>query len=168
MTTLTLLPEPLTREAFAPFGEVIEVSDAARCFAINGGNTLRFHDLANIDPGPGGRTIISIFRGEPRSLPFRVEMMERHPLGSQAFIPLSDWPYLVVVAPAGESPKAGNLRVFLARGNQGVNYARGVWHHPLLALDTVSDFLVVDREGPGDNCDEILLDPIGIIPSPLV
>ena len=83
-------------------------------------------------------------------------MMERHPLGSQAFVPLSDAPYLIVVAPAGDLDPA-KLRAFSTRGWQGVNYARGVWHHPLLALERVSDFLVVDRGGEGPNCDEAAL-----------
>lgn len=162
MRTLTPGPIPLatqtlTREAFAPFGDVIEAGDGARHFPINGGNTERYHDLATIDPGPGGRVIVSIFRGLPRSLPFRVEMMERHPLASQAFFPLSGRPYLVVVAPAGEIPLAADIRVFLARGDQGVNYAPGVWHHPLLALGASSDFVVIDRSGPGENCDEVEL-----------
>ncbi|MCC4118738.1 ureidoglycolate lyase [Aromatoleum toluclasticum] len=162
-TLIRLQVEPLTREAFAPFGDVIEASDAAHHFTINGGNTERYHDLAKIDPGPGGRTIVSIFRGQPRRLPFTVEMMERHPLGSQAFVPLSDAPYLVVVAPAGDTPGVQDLRVFLARGDQGVNYARGVWHHPLLALDGASDFLVIDRAGEGPNCDEVRLDEAAVI-----
>ena len=157
-TTARLVPEPLTASAFAAFGDVIEASDAAHHFPINAGNTERYHDLARIEPGPGGHAIVSIFRGQPRPLPFEVTLMERHPLGSQAFVPLSGRPYLVVVAPAGAVPSARDLRVFLARGNQGVNYARGVWHHPLLALDATSDFLVIDRAGDGPNCDEITLD----------
>lgn len=165
MTTLTLIPEALTREAFAPFGELIEASDAVRHFTINAGNTERYHDLARIEPGPDGRVIVSIFRGLPRSLPFRVEMMERHPLASQAFIPMSGLPYLVVVAPAGEPPTVRDLRVFLAGGGQGVNYGPGVWHHPLLALDAVCDFVVVDRSGPGPNCDEVVLEVAGVIPA---
>ncbi|NMF91186.1 ureidoglycolate lyase [Aromatoleum petrolei] len=152
-----IVAEPLTPEAFAPFGDVIEAGDAVRQFPINGGNTMRYHDLAKIDPGPDGHAIVSIFRGEPRALPFPVEMMERHPLGSQAFVPMSGRPYLVVVAPAGAPPTARDLRVFIARGDQGVNYARGVWHHPLLALDGVSDFVVIDRAGNGHNCDEVTL-----------
>ncbi|MEZ5609533.1 MAG: ureidoglycolate lyase [Rhodocyclaceae bacterium] len=157
--------EPLSREAFAPFGDVIEASDAARHFTINAGNTERYHDLANIEPGPEGRVIVSIFRGQPRALPFAVQMMERHPLASQAFIPMSGRPYLVVVAAAGAAPTAGQLRAFLARGDQGVNYATGVWHHPLLALDEACDFLVVDRAGPGPNCDEIQLETSATLPA---
>lgn len=160
-----LVPRPLERAAFAPFGEVIEASDAVRHFTINAGNTERYHDLATIEPGADGRAIVSIFRGQPRPLPFAVTMMERHPLGSQAFVPLSGRPWLVVVAPAGPPPKVEDLRVFLARGDQGVNYAPGVWHHPLLALGEVSDFLVIDRSGPGANCDEVALTPAGLIPA---
>ena len=163
---LTLEIQPLTREAFAPFGEVIEASDAAQHFTINAGNTERYHDLANIEPGADGRVIVSIFRGQPRTLPFTVHMMERHPKASQAFIPMSGKPYLVVVAPAGEPPAVEDLQVFLARGDQGVNYATGVWHHPLLALEDVCDFIVIDRSGPGHNCDEVQLDTPGIIPAP--
>ena len=106
-TPLPLTVRPLTREAFAPFGEVIEASDAAQHFTINAGNTERYHDLANIDPGPDGRVIVSLFRGQPRALPFTVHMMERHPLASQAFIPMSGKPYLVVVAPPARPPRPG-------------------------------------------------------------
>ncbi len=153
----------LTRAAFEPFGDVIMADGAARQFAINGGNTQRYHDLAAIDPGHDGHVIVSIFRGLPRALPFRITMMERHPLASQAFMPLSGRPYLVVVARPGDPPGADDLQVFLAQPGQGVNYAPGVWHHPLLALDEVSDFLVIDRSGPGHNCDEVTLpDPLEI------
>ncbi len=155
MKTLSL--EPLTRQAFEPFGDVIEV-EGARHFPINLGTTERFHDLARIDVSDeGGRPLVSLFRGEPRTSPIEIRMMERHPLGSQAFIPLTDTPYLVVVAPPGPLDPA-RLRAFLTRGWQGVNYAKGVWHHPLLALERVSDFIVIDRGGEGANCDEAWLD----------
>jgi ureidoglycolate lyase len=168
MTTSTptrLTIEPLTREAFAPFGDVIQADDAVRHFTINEGNTERYHDLASIDPGPDGRAIVSIFRGLPRSLPFTITMMERHPKASQAFIPLSGRPYLVVVAEAASTPTVDDLRVFYCEGHQGVNYARGVWHHPLLGLEEVSDFLIIDRAGPGDNCDVVPMEAPSIIPA---
>ncbi|WP_206951699.1 ureidoglycolate lyase [Trinickia acidisoli] len=153
----TLSIEPLTRDAFAPFGDVIAL-DGARHFSINGGTTERFHDLATIDVSEaGGRALINVFRGQPRALPFEVAMMERHPLGSQAFIPLGEVRYLVVVAPPGPFD-AQRMRAFSVSGRVGVNYARGVWHHPLIALDAVADFLVVDRGGGQPNCDEIELD----------
>jgi OHCU decarboxylase len=157
--------EPLTREAFAPFGDVIQADDSVRHFTINDGNTERYHDLARIDPGPDGRAIVSIFRGQPRALPFPVTMMERHPRASQAFFPLSERPYLVVVADAASTPRVEDLRVFLCTAGQGVNYAKGVWHHPLLALDAVSDFLIIDRAGPGDNCDVAQMAAVGLIPA---
>jgi len=145
--------EPLTRDAFAPFGDVIEL-EGAKQIPINLGTTIRYHDLARIDVADeGGRPLVNVFRGQPRTLPFELKMMERHPLGSQAFVPLTDRPYLVVVAPAGELV-ASRIRAFVSRGWQGVNYAKGVWHHPLIALGDVSDFVVVDRGGDGVNLNE--------------
>lgn len=161
-----LVPAPLTASAFAPFGQVIAVDAAKKHFSINGGNTERYHDLAELDPGPDGKLIVSIFRGQPRALPFAVAMMERHPLASQAFMPLADEPYLVVVAKPGPAPGPDDLVAFLAQPGQGVNYAAGVWHHPLLALNRICDFLVVDRSGPGDNCDEVSLSPPAMLHLP--
>lgn len=146
--------ELLNAAAFAPFGQVIEASDAVKHFPINGGTTERYHDLAKIDLEEGSHPVISIFRGQPRQLPYEIAMMERHPRGSQAFVPLNGRPYLVAVAAPSATVAGSDIRVFLARGDQGVNYAAGVWHHPLMALGAVSDFLVVDRGGPGHNCDE--------------
>jgi ureidoglycolate lyase len=151
--------EPLTKAGFAGFGEVITL-DGAQHFAINQGTTERFHALAEIDAqDKGGRAIISLFRAQPRTLPLPIRIMERHPLGSQAFVPITQNPddeYLILVAPAGEF-HAEQMRAFLARGFLGVNYAKGVWHHPLIALHRVSDFLVLDRIGLGNNCDELAL-----------
>ncbi|VXB91535.1 Ureidoglycolate lyase [Burkholderia sp. 8Y] len=149
----TLAIEPLTRTAFEPFGDVIEL-EGAKQIPINLGTTIRFHDLCKVDvTDEGGRTLVNLFRGQPRVLPFEVKMMERHPLGSQAFIPLDERPYLVVVAPAGELDES-KIRAFVTRGWQGVNYAKGVWHHPLIALGKVSDFIIVDRGGDGLNLNE--------------
>lgn len=146
---------PLTREAFASFGDLIVAESAAARHAINEGTSIRFHDLARIDTDSnGGRPLLSLFRAQPRSLPLAVRMLERHPLGSQAFVPLDPASrYLVVVAGTDRIPKA-----FLACRSQGINLHRGVWHHPLLALDQVSDFLVIDRGGPGENCEECVLE----------
>nr|WP_233154725.1 ureidoglycolate lyase [Candidimonas nitroreducens] len=168
MKAAVLTVQALERESFAPFGDVIETEAAARHFSINEGNTERYHDLARIDPGAEGRAIVSIFRGLPRALPFEISMMERHPRASQAFVPLSGRPYLVAVAPAGPAPRLEDIRVYACRGSQGVNYAAGVWHHPLMALDDVSDFLVIDRDGPGENCDVVQLERTGLITKPEV
>jgi ureidoglycolate lyase len=149
--------EPLTAAAFSPFGDVIEASDTVQHFTINEGYAERYHDLAQVDVAShGGRPIISIFRAKPRSLPLQLALLERHPLGSQAFMPLSPLPYLVVVAKAGAVPSLSGIRCFRAMPGQGVNYARGTWHHPLIALEALCDFLVIDRSGAPDdaNCDE--------------
>ena len=148
--------DKLTREAFAAFGDVIS-PEGAHHFSINNGTTERFHVLADIDVAEShGKPMVSIFRGQPRQLPFEVTTMERHPLGSQAFIPLSRNPYLIVVSPRGEF-QAQELRAFLANPGQGVNYRKGVWHHALIALNEMSDFIVVDRGGAGSNCEETQL-----------
>jgi len=153
-----LTPEPLTAEAFAAFGRVIEASDDAVKLEINQGHAIRYDRLAEIDVADGGGIgAISLFRARPlEELVLRV--FERHPLGSQSFVPLSGRPYLVAVAPAGDFDPA-EIRLFRADGNQGVHYRKGTWHHFLLVLEADSDFLVVDRAGPGDNCDEIALGP---------
>jgi ureidoglycolate lyase len=160
--TKLLRPAPLTAEAFAPFGDVIAAEGEAQ--PINYGVTKRFHDLADIDcAAQGGRIIVNIFRSMPPEFPFAIKVMENHPLSSQAFVPLSGRPFLVVVAPRGDFDP-GAIRVFRASPHQGVNFARGTWHHFNLALEGESDFLVIDREGPASeamdgNCQEVALDP---------
>ena len=152
-----MTPEPLTAEAFASFGNVIQASDDAVKIDINQGHAVRYDRLAEIDASDGGGTpIVSLFRATPLA-ELVLESFERHPLGSQTFVPLSNRPYLVAVAPPGEFDAAG-IRLFRAEGHQGVHYRKGTWHHFLLVLDQ-SDFLVVDRGGPGDNCEEVELAP---------
>jgi ureidoglycolate lyase len=151
-----LAVEQLCAGAFRIFGDVIEASEAARHYSINDGYAERYHDLAHIDVAVGGgRAIVNIFRAKPRSLPFKLVLLERHPLGSQAFMPLSALPYLVVVAEGGNTPDLQSIRCFRALPGQGVNYAPGTWHHPLIALQAACDFLVIDRAGASDdkNCD---------------
>jgi len=151
---ISLTPSPLNKQTFAPFGDVIETQNAME-ISINEGTTTRFHDLAKVDTGADdGRPLISIFRGQPRPKPIPLRMMERHLVGSQAFMPLQNRPYLVVVAKAGDTVTPNDLNVFLADGRQGVNYHRGVWHHPLLVLEPDSDFLIVDRGGPEMDLEE--------------
>lgn len=156
-------PTKLTKEKFAIYGDVIEVSEQNNRFSINDGFTERYNDLAEIDVHSNdGKTLINIFRSSPLALPISIKKMERHPLSSQCFIPMGTQPYLVVVAPAGEFDENA-IQVFIASSRQGVNYHAGTWHHFSLALNQVSDFLVIDRGGEGDNCDEVSLDiPIRI------
>jgi ureidoglycolate lyase len=151
-----LAPEPLTAEAFAAFGSVIQAVDGAVKLDINQGHAVRYDRLAEIDVADGGGVgVVSLFRARPLASPV-LRQFERHPLGSQTFVPLGGRPYLVAVAPAGEFDPA-EVRLFRAEAGQGVHYRKGVWHHFLLVLDAASDFLVVDRAGPGDNLDEIEL-----------
>lgn len=154
----TITPKPLTSTAFSAFGDVIEASADANNYAINDGFTQRYHDLAKVDVTDNkGHALINIFRSTPLAQPIALKMMERHPHGSQAFIPMGENPYLVVVAPAGEF-ELSKIEVFIANSNQGVNYHKGTWHHFCLALGSESDFIVVDRGGSGDNCDVVELD----------
>lgn len=145
---------PLTADAFAPFGDVIEASGAPTVM-INEGKCGRYNDLANLDfsTDEGGRAAISIFEGESYDLPLTLHMVERHPLGSQAFLPLSDDPFLVIVAP-DENGVPGTPRAFLTRAGQGVNYRRNVWHGVLTPLAGKRYFAVVDRVGEGNNLEE--------------
>ncbi|MFV9654777.1 ureidoglycolate lyase [Pseudomonas sp. NY15366] len=153
---LPLRIEPLTREAFAPFGDVIETAGAT-AFPINAGTTTRYHDLVQVElAGESPRTLVNIFEGKAWHAPIEIRMLERHPLGSQAFYPVDGGRMLVVVAPPGELDES-KIRAFISAPDQGVNYARGTWHHPLLCLQHPGRFLVVDRGGEGHNCDEQVL-----------
>lgn len=152
----SITPIPLTSADFKPFGDVIE-ADNSQTRSINEGNTTRYHNLAELDlSAEGGKPGLNIFRSRPIPQPMILELMERHPLSSQAFYPLGNSPYLVVVAPPGElDPFA--VVAFVAQSDQGVNYHKGTWHHYSLALGGVSDFLVVDRISDDQNCDEVRL-----------
>ena len=148
---------PLDAHAFAPFGDVIDPQRGGKRRTINAGFAERIDDLARLDTArQGGQAVLSIFRARPRALPFQVGLLERHVLGSQAFVPLGSQRFLVLVAPAGPAPSPSQLRCFIAGPGQGVNYAAGTWHHPLIALDAGGDFLVIDRRGPPaeDDCEE--------------
>jgi ureidoglycolate lyase len=156
MAERRIIIRPLTKEGFASFGEVIETAGAHH-YAINKGMTERFHDLATVEiGGDNGRTLVSLFRGKPYALPLTLDLLERHPLGSQAFYPLSGRPWLSIAAPdAGGKP--GTPHAFLCGPDQGVNIRRNTWHAVLTPLHAVSDFLVVDRGGDGNNLEEYTL-----------
>lgn len=147
----TIVAKPLSAEAFAPFGDVLDTSgDPDRL--INQGLCGRYHDRARLDFADG-RAGISLFSAEPRSLPYRVDMVERHPDGSQAFLPMTQAPFLVIVAP-DEGGAPARPRAFLTAPGQGINLARGIWHGVLAPLSAPGLFAVVDRIGPGANLDE--------------
>lgn len=147
----TLTTEPLTAEAFAPFGDVLDVSGDPDKL-INGGMCGRYHDRAALDfvEGTAG---ISLFNAQIRPFPVTLDMVERHPEGSQAFLPMTQHPFVVVVAP-DENGKPGKPRAFIAAAGQGVNYFRGTWHGVLSPLHEPGLFAVVDRIGEGPNLEE--------------
>lgn len=153
---IKLRPIPLSKAGFSSFGEVIE-TDGVEGSAINQGFAERFSDLARIDvAAEGGLVNVSIVTANPRSVPVAIKLMERHPLGSQIFYPLQDRPWLVLVC---ADPRDGaSFQAFTATGRQGINYARNIWHHPLLVFDDDSRFFVVDRKGPGNNMEEVGLE----------
>lgn len=166
MSVFELTPLPLTAERFAPYGDVIAAASHRRR-AMNEARFDRHDDLVRIDVDQrgGGRPAVSIARCRvPTALPYRFDTIERHPLGSQAFVPLARFAFVVVVAPPGETAEPRDLRAFVTNGQQGINYHRGVWHMPLIALEEGQEFLVLDRAG-GDNCEEIVLaEPVMLQP----
>lgn len=145
--------EPLTRAAFAPFGQVIEM-EGAHHYPINAGACERYHDLARIELGGlAARPVISLMHSRGFALPFTLTLVERHPFGSQAFYPLSKNPFLVVVAPdMGDMP--GTPRAFITAPGQGINIGMNVWHGVLTPLGDAADFLCIDRAGDGHNLEE--------------
>lgn len=151
---LELNAQPLTPEDFAPFGDVID-SRVADYFPINAGRTRRYHDLARIEIlRDGAIPLLSLMVSQPVTTPLELGFLERHPLGSQAFVPIDGARFLVVVAPAGEAIDPTEVRAFVTDGRQGVNYRAGVWHAVQSVLDRAGEFVVIDRGGPGNNCDE--------------
>lgn len=150
--------QPLSKAAFAPFGDVIETANSD-FFMINNNNTQRFHNLTKVELShTSDDAIISIFRAKSLTMPLQIKMLERHPKGSQAFMPLKSQPFLIVVAPKGPAPELSQVQAFLATGEQGINYHLGTWHHPILCCAASDDFLVIDRAGEGHNCDEFYFD----------
>lgn len=143
--------QPLTAEAFAPFGDVLDTSGAPDRM-INQGLCGRYHDRARLDMSDG-RAGISLFDAEPRSLPYSLDMVERHPDGSQAFLPMSQHSFLVIVAP-DEGGAPGQPLAFRTQPGQGINFHRGTWHGVLTPLRAPGLFAVVDRIGDGANLEE--------------
>jgi ureidoglycolate lyase len=143
-------PFKVTKENFADFGDLIS-SENVKAININAGYAKRFDDLADINTlNYEGKTIVSIFSALKRSFPMKIDMMEKHPLGSQAFIPMKETTFLTFVAPPGNSPEIGKIKSFIIPPKKGINYKPGVWHFPLISTED-TDFLVIDRKGSGDN-----------------
>lgn len=155
---MKLTCEPLAPEAFAPFGDVLDCAGTPDKM-INAGLCGRYHDRAALDFGPDGRAGISIFRAEARSMPYTCDLLERHPEGSQAFIPMSEYPFLVIVAEDEGGPV--RPRAFLTAPGQGINFHRNTWHGVLTPLHAPGLFAVIDRIGESENLEEhILSEPL--------
>ena len=150
-------PKPITKENFAKYGDVITTKDI-KPLEINDGYAKRFDGIANLDTSiDGGETTICIFSALKRSFPMKIDMMEKHPLGSQAFIPMQETTFLVLVAPKGGKPNIDEIESFIVPPHIGVNYNPGIWHFPLISTKDMN-FLVVDRKGSGDN---LVLEDLG-------
>lgn len=151
---MKIIIEPMSADAFAPFGDLLEAKGTPDKI-INQGLCGRFHDRARMDFSDG-RAGISIFHSEKRDLPLKLDLVERHPDGSQAFVPMSHQPFLVVVA-EDQNGIPQNIRAFLTEAGQAINIHRGVWHGVLTPLYDPGLFAVIDRIGEGPNLEEYWL-----------
>jgi ureidoglycolate lyase len=150
MTNFVIKPKVINKENFKKFGDMITTNDI-KPLEINDGYAKRYDGIANLDAKKDdGESIISIFSALKRSFPMKVDMMEKHPLGSQAFIPMKETTFLAFVAPKGDKPDLNKVEAFIVPKGVGVNYNAGIWHFPLIATEDMN-FLVVDRKGEGDN-----------------
>jgi len=143
-------PIEITRKNFAAYGDLIS-SDNINPIDINAGYAKRFDNLANINTSKdGGKTVVSIFSTSKRTFPMKIDMMEKHPLGSQAFIPMKETNFIAFVAPPGDKPEISKIESFVVSRGIGINYKPDIWHFPLISTED-TDFLVIDRKGSGNN-----------------
>ena len=143
-------PTKINRSNFAVFGDVISTIDI-NPMDINAGYAKRFDNLAELNTSKDdGKTIVSIFSALNRTFPMKIDMMEKHPLSSQAFIPMKETTFLAFVAPPGEFPEINKIQSFIVPPKTGINYKNGVWHFPLISTED-TNFLVIDRKGSGEN-----------------
>ena len=150
MIEIIITPKKITKENFSLYGDIISTNDV-KPIDINAGYAKRYDNLANINTSKdNGETIISIFSAIKRIFPMKIDMMEKHPLGSQAFNPMKDTTFLVFVAPQGEKPDLSKVESFIIPTGIGINYKPGIWHFPLISTEDMN-FLVVDRKGSGNN-----------------
>jgi ureidoglycolate lyase len=157
-----ITPIPITKKNFSKFGDMITTENLSS-IEINNGFAKRFDNIANLNTNKdSGKTTISIFSALKRTFPMKIDMMENHPLGSQAFIPMKETTFLVFVAPKGDKPDLEKIESFIIPPGIGVNYNPGTWHFPLISTENMN-FLVVDRMGPGENLNIANLDQEQII-----
>ena len=143
-------PIKISKSNFSAYGDLISTDDI-NPMDINAGYAKRFDDLANVDTSiDGGKTVVSIFSALKRTFPMKIDMMEKHPLGSQAFMPMKETTFLSFVAPTGESPEISKIESFIIPPKTGINYKPGIWHFPLISTED-TNFIVIDRKGEGEN-----------------
>ena len=146
----TITPIKINKKNFSKFGDIISTKGLS-AININNGYAKRFDNIANLDTKKkNGKTIISIFSAKKRTFPMTINMLEKHPLGSQAFVPMEDTKFIVFVAPRGDKPDINKIQSFLVPKQTGVNYKAGIWHFPLISMKNMN-FLIVDRKGKGNN-----------------
>ena len=147
---IIIKPKKITRKNFKKFGDLISTKKI-RPININNGYAKRFNNLCKINTSiKKGNAIMSIFSAKKRKFPMKIEMMEKHPLGSQAFVPMSETKFLVFVAPKGKKPNTKKIQSFIVPKQTGINYKPGIWHFPLISTKSMN-FLVIDRKGKGNN-----------------
>jgi len=147
---IEIAPKIITKENFTKFGDMVTTKDLEP-IEINNGYAKRYDNIASLNTSEeNGETTISIFSALKRTFPMKIDMMEKHPLGSQAFIPMKETTFLTFVAPKGEKPDLKKVEAFIVPPGIGVNYNPGTWHFPLISTEDMN-FLVVDRKGSGDN-----------------
>ncbi len=167
MKNIKLVPEKLTEENFADFGEVVSIQ-SKESKTINNGFADKYADIASLDTKEDqGQTSVHIFVAKSRQFPLHISMLEKHPFFSQTFIPRHSSPFILVVAPPSEKPSIEKLKAFITDGEQGINYSRGVWHFPLISINNNSQFIVIDRKHNEDfdtieQCEEISLDDVKV------
>ena len=145
-----IMPIKISKSNFSAYGDLISTDDI-NPIDINAGYAKRFNNLANVDTlKDEGKTIVSIFSALKRTFPMKIDMMEKHPLGSQAFIPMKETTFLSFVAPPGKFPEINKVQSFIIPPKTGINYKPGIWHFPLITTED-TNFLVIDRKGSGEN-----------------
>ena len=150
MTEKIFKPVKISKENFTNYGDLISTNNV-KPIDINNGYAKRFDNLADINTSKDqGKTIVSIFSALKRNFPMKIDMMEKHPLGSQAFIPMKETTFLAFVAPQNNKPEIEKVESFIIPPGIGINYKPGIWHFPLISTENMN-FLVVDRQGPGNN-----------------
>ena len=147
---IKIKPKTINKKNFSKFGQIIDTSKKTY-FRINNGYAKRYDNLGKINTSTKkGKTIVSIFSAKKRLFPMKIDMMEKHPLGSQAFIPMKETIFLAFVAPPGDFPEVDKIQSFIIPPKTGINYKPGVWHFPLISTEN-TDFIVIDRKGSGEN-----------------